>query len=61
MRPGADHDYMICGSTIIFNIGAVPQPGDNIVADYWTTTPHPRVEEDSAALDPMGAGRHDPR
>src|SRR5689334_6323380 len=27
MRTGADHDYAICGGTITFNAGTVPQPG----------------------------------
>jgi hypothetical protein len=39
MRPGADHDYTIAGSTITFNTGALPGPGDNLVADYRTVTP----------------------
>ena len=39
MTPGAENDYTIWGRTITFNVGAVPQDGDNLVVDYRTTTP----------------------
>ena len=39
MTPGAENDYTIWGRTITFNVGAVPQAGDNLVVDYRTTMP----------------------
>jgi hypothetical protein len=38
MRAGADHDYTIAGSTIVFNVGAVPGPDDSLVVDYRIST-----------------------
>jgi hypothetical protein len=37
MRRGAENDYTVTGPTITFNAGAVPRPGDNILADYRTS------------------------
>ena len=38
----ASNDYTISGRTITFNVGNVPQPGDNLLCGYWTSqTPSP--------------------
>ncbi len=50
MRPGADHDYTISDRMITFNVGAVPQPADNLVVDYRTS-----ASVGEPAADPAGS------
>ena len=34
MKQGAGNDYTISGVTVTFEVGQIPQLGDNILADY---------------------------
>lgn len=36
MFPG-NGDYLISGNMITFNQGAIPQPGDTLIAVYWAS------------------------
>jgi hypothetical protein len=39
LKVGSDHDYVLNGKVITFNVDIMPQPDDVIVAMYYYTTP----------------------